>query len=533
MMDKGTRVVREVLRRRVDEDPDRRFVKCGSEEWITFGQMAERVERFAAGLAALGVEKGDRIGVISDTRDEVFTTILACAQAGAINLALNTYLKGDFLKYQLVDSGASVLVVDRAGWNAVRAFVQETAIKHVVLLDGVVEEVKGLSVLEFDEVMAIGIRVPEPDLNPQDLLGLLYTSGTTGDPKGCMLSHGYYTNVPTSYLAGDRVRPGDRVFTAFPFFHTAGQVIIFMSGLCGPAELVYEPRFSASTYMKRAREEEATVLWGVGAMALAVLAQPKSGDDALGAFRLAQFQPLAASRQVEFQERFNVPVITEGYGQTECVPITAGKLSDERHRSSIGRPADHLEVRLVDENDEPVLVGAVGEIVVRPRGPEVMFQGYWGKPEATLASRGNLWHHTGDFATQDEDGFVYFVDRKTDALRRRGENISSAAVENVIVAHPAIAAVAVVGVPAELTEDEVKAVIVVREGYELAPKELFEHCRESLPYFAMPRYIEFVDELPTNALGKIMKHLLRNGGVTSETIDFEALGLRIERHERR
>jgi carnitine-CoA ligase len=532
-MDSGMRVVREVLRRRASEEPDRRFVRCGTNDWITFGQVAGRVERLAAGFAALGVEKGDRIGVLSDTREEVFATILACSQAGAINLGLNTFLKGDFLKYQLNDSGATVLVADRAGWNAVKSFVLETAVRHVVLLDGGAEPVGRVSLHDFDEVMAIGTRVPEPDLSPRDLLGLLYTSGTTGDPKGCMLSHGYYTNVPRSYLAGDRVRPGDRIFTAFPFFHTAGQVIILMSGLIGPAELVYEPRFSASTYMKRARDEEATVLWGVGAMALALLAQPVSSDDTGGSFRLAQFQPLQADRQVEFEERFAVPVITEGYGQTECVPITASRLTDERRRGSVGRPVEHLEVRLVDENDEPVPPGTVGEIVVRPRRPEVMFQGYWAKPQATVKSFGNLWHHTGDFATQDADGFIYFVDRKTDALRRRGENISSAAVEGVIRQLPAIEAVAVVGVPSELIEDEVKAVIVLRAGAELTPAELFAHCKEKLPYFAVPRYVEYIDELPTNALGKIRKHLLRDRGITPETLDLEALDLRIERHERR
>ncbi len=532
-MDVGMRVVREVLRRRANEEPDRNFVKCGSDDWITFGDMAGRAERLAAGFAALGVEKGDRIGVLSDTREEVFATLMACSQAGAINLGLNTFLKGDFLKYQLVDAGVSVLVADRAGWNTVRPFVSETPLRHVILLDGEAEPVGGVAVHQFAEVMTIGTRVPEPDLSPRDLLGLLYTSGTTGNPKGCMLSHGNYTNVPSSYLASDRIRPGDRIFTAFPFFHTAGQIIILMSGLVAPLEVVYEPRFSASTYMKRAREEKATLLWGVGAMALAVLAQPESSDDATGSFRLAQFQPLRPDRQLEFKERFNVPVIAEGYGQTECVPITTSRLSDERRRGSVGRPVDHLEVQLVDENDEPVPVGTVGEIVARPRRPEVMFQGYWGKPQETVKSIRNLWHHTGDFATQDEDGFIYFVDRKSDALRRRGENISSAAVEGVIRTHPAVDTVAVVGVPSDFTEDEVKAVVVLHAGAELQPGELFEHCKDKLPYFAVPRYVEIVDELPTNALGKIRKYVLRENGITPNTVDLEALGFRIERHERR
>jgi carnitine-CoA ligase len=532
-MEFGQRVVRELLRSRAEATPDQRFVTCGG-DWITFGQIAERADRLAAGFAALGVVKGDRVAVLTDTRDEAMTTMLACSQAGAVNVALNTFLKGEFLRYQLVDSGASILVTDGPGWNTVRSMVRDTAIRHVILLDPEpADALPGVSLVDYGEAMTMGTAVPRPDLTPRDLLGLLYTSGTTGHPKGCMLSHGYYTNVPASYLAGDRLRPGDRIFSSFPFFHTAGQGIIFMAGLRGPVELVYEPRFSASTFMKRAAAAEATVLWGVGAMALAILAQPPSHDDPSGGFRLAQFQPLTEDRQLEFQRRFNVPVLTEGYGQTECVPITSSTLSDERRRGSVGRPVDHLEVRLVDENDEPVPAGTVGEIVVRPRRAEVMFQGYWGRPESTLAGWRNLWHHTGDYATQDADGFVYFVDRKTDALRRRGENISSAAVEGVIRRHAAVRDVAVVGVPAALTEDEVMAFVVVHDGAEITPKELFEHCRDELPYFAVPRFVEYLSELPTNALGKVTKHVLRKRGAGPAAIDFEVLGLRIERHERR
>ena len=517
---------------RAAEDPGRRFVKC-SGEWITFGQMSDLAERMAGGFAALGLVKGDRVGVISETRDEGFATIMGCAYSGTVNVGLNTFLKGEFLRYQLADSGATVLVLDRAGWRVVRPILQDTPVRHVVLLDGPDEGSPGVTLHDFRELLAVGVPASDPELGPTDLLGLLYTSGTTGDPKGCMLSHGYYTNVPLSYLVGDRIRPGDRVFTAFPLFHTAGQVIVFMTGLCGPAELVYEPAFHASTFMRRAAQEGATALFGVGAMALAILAQPKTPQDATRSFRVAQFQPLLPARQLEFQERFNTPMITEGYGQTECVPITVSRLGDERRRDSIGRPAEHLDVRIVDADDEPVPTGEIGEIVVRPRRPEVMYQGYWNKPEATLASTRNLWHHTGDFARQDGDGYFYFVDRKSDAIRRRGESISSFAVEAAIRTHPAVQNVAVIGVVSDMTEDEVKAILVLHEDGTLTPRELFDFCQDRMSYFAMPRYLEFRAELPVNPLGKVLKHKLRAEGVTPGTIDLHELGLQLERHQRR
>jgi carnitine-CoA ligase len=531
-MNGNDRVVRDVLRHRAETDPDRRFVKSTG-DWLTFGAMYQRAGALAGAFGELGLAKGDRVAILTDTRDEAFVSMLANAVAGTVNVALNTFLKGEFLRYQLIDSGATVAVLDRAGWRAMRPIVADTALRHVILLDGPDEAAAGVDLHQFDDLVALDRPAPDIALAPDDLLGLLYTSGTTGDPKGCMLSHGYYTNVPRSYCEGGRVRPGDRVFTAFPFFHTAGQILIFMSGLCDPAELVYEPQFHASTFMKRATEEQATVLWGVGAMALAVLAQPESPEDATRAFRVAQFQPLPPDRQLEFERRFNTPMITEGYGQTECVPITASKLSDPRRRESIGRPAEHLEVRLVDEQDEPVPVGQVGEIVLRPRRANVMFAGYWNKPEATLAASRNLWHHTADYARQDEDGYLYFVDRKSDALRRRGENISSFAVEAAIRAHPAVANVAVVGIPSELGEDEVKAVVVLHEGVPLTPEEFFDFCKDRMPYFAVPRFLDLRDQLPVNALAKVLKHSLRAEGIGPNTIDLVSLGLTVARDERR
>jgi crotonobetaine/carnitine-CoA ligase len=190
-------------------------------------------------------------------------------------------------------------------------------------------------------------------------------------------------------------------------------------------------------------------------------------------------------------------------------------------------------VRLVDDDDRDVLVGAVGEIVIRPREPDRMFMGYWNQPEATLAAFRNLWHHTGDSGKADEDGFITFVDRKKDALRRRGENVSSMEVEAALLGLPAVERAAVCAVPSELTEDDIKACVVLRAGATLTPQEFFDFARATLPYFAVPRYVEVLEALPQNAMGRIMKHVLRERGVTDATWDLDALGLVIARDERR
>jgi crotonobetaine/carnitine-CoA ligase len=236
-------------------------------------------------------------------------------------------------------------------------------------------------------------------------------------------------------------------------------------------------------------------------------------------------------RQVEFEERFGVPVAAESYGQTECIVIGIGDLREARRRGSAGRPARHLEVAIVDDDDNPLPAGQAGEIVVRPHKSNMMFKGYWNQPEATLETWRNLWHHTGDIGRQTEDGTLWIVDRKKDALRRRGENVSSIELEAAIRQHPEILDVAVHAVPSTLGDDEIKACIVA--GSELEPKELFHFFKSRLPYFAVPRYVEILEALPVNAVGRVRKQTLRERGVTTETWDFEALGMTVSRHERR
>jgi crotonobetaine/carnitine-CoA ligase len=292
--------------------------------------------------------------------------------------------------------------------------------------------------------------------------------------------------------------------------------------------------FSPRRLLEVARDLGATVTGGVGAMGAALLNFAPSDIDRAHNLRLAYYIPFTPEQQATLKERFGIPdVTTELYGQTECFPAVYNHLHGARNIASDGRAAEDLEVRLVDDEGNEVPVGEPGEITLRPKERHAMFKGYWRKPEATLEAFRDLWYHTGDYGRRDAEGFVSFVDRKRDALRRRGENVSSVELEGAIGAHPKIAEVAVHAIPSELSEDDIKACVVLNEGEELEPAEAFEFFKTELPYFAIPRYVEILPELPRNAVSRVMKHQLRERGVTDETWDLEKMGLTVGRSDRR
>lgn len=521
-----------LLRERGRKEGEKKFFKC-SGDWRTFGDVDAVTDRIGAGFNTAGINQGDRVVVIAANRDELIETFFACAKTGAIQVPLNIFLKGDFLAYQVHDSDAQFAVVDAAGWEGLRPILDRTALKHIFALDAIDNVPAGITVTDFAALKSSDGPAPDVELGSADILSILYTSGTTGMPKGCMLPNGYYRHVPYQYLRDGKYAPGDRLITAWPFFHTSAQVLALMLALAVPAELVLLQSFSASAFMDTARAEGATVALGVAAMALAILKQPVRPDDGdPGKLRDMYFLPLAAEAQDEMAARFNVRVFGEGYGQTECMPMV--HMHDaNRRRSACGVETEDFELGIMDDNGNLLPAGSVGEIVSRPRWGNIMYAGYWRKPEATLGEMAQYWHHTGDLGRLDDDGYLYFVDRKQQSMRRRGENVSSIELEAAIRKHPAVDEVAVHAVPSDLSEDEIKAVIIARGGEAPDLGELFEYFVGSLPYFAVPRYVEFRRELPVNAMGRVMKHLLKAEGITPETIDLTASGFVIKKSQRR
>jgi crotonobetaine/carnitine-CoA ligase len=525
------RTVAQILRSRAATSPNAPIVKC-ADEWITLGDLDERSDRAAAGLVSLGVEPGDRIGFFLTTSEELLVLLFACFKVGGVYVPVNIYLKGQFLEYQLADSGTTVLIVDDAGLDAALAVSEATEVAHMVLVGKAAGELPP-HVVRYDELLSGETDVPDRNRQPRELAAILYTSGTTGAPKGCMLPEGYLVQLPRAQREGGWIEPGDRVFTSFPMFHISG-VSAVLSALINEASVCFAPTFSASTFMTTAKAEGATVIYGVGSMAHAILAQPPSPRDAEQAMRMALWVPLAPEIQDEFESRFRTPVVCDAYGQTEVSPFCMSSVDGQRRRGSVGRCVSYLEIAVVDDDGMEVPHGTVGEIVVRPASPDVFFfLGYWNKPEATAESFRNLWHHTGDSGHVDDDGYVFFVDRKKDSVRRRGENVSSFEVEAAIIQHPAVEAVAVTAVPSPMGEDDIRASVVLAEGADLTPQEIFEFFRDHLPYFAIPRYVDVRDSLPVNALNKVMKNELRQAGVPADAWDLEALGMTVPRDERR
>jgi crotonobetaine/carnitine-CoA ligase len=456
----------------------------------TLDEALAEAERLSGALHARGVRKGDRVATILPNCIEHVDLIFACARLGAIHVPTNVFLKGEFLRYQLDDATPSLVIADDAGLAASREIGAE----------GIRPDD-----LRSDEAP------PSVELAPGDTMSIIYTSGTTGMPKGCMLPYGYHVQQDNSLLD---YRAGDVLYTALPLFHGWARGMLFAAWRYGLA-FHLDAEFSATNALQRMRETKATVFSGVGAMGLAMLAQPAQPTDTDNDLRVAFMIPFAADAERAFTDRFGPRVQSQMYGQTETGAITFTPLAEPGKPGTIGKPSPTYDVTLADDQ----------EVLVKEKRPATMYKGYWPRAERPE------WHHTGDLARIDDDGYFVFVDRKKDALRRRGENVSSVQLEAAIASHAKIAEAAVVAVAADLSEDEIKACLVVTDP--VTPDELFAFFRETLPYFAIPRYVEVVEALPKTATMRVQKHLLRAAGVTAATWDFEALGLVVAREQRR
>ena len=529
MSDFELETIAEVLDHQTEAFGTETFVACDDRS-LSYQELRERSLRLAGGLARLGLQPGDRVAILSENSLEFIVSFFACARLGLVQVPLNVFLRGEFLRYQLEDSGSVAAIVDALGLEAIQALEPTIQLAHVIVAgefaggDG-----EGLS---FGRVEESDPPTDLPALRSSDTAAIVYTSGTTGMPKGCVIPHGMFTQVYPIHQGAGYIVPGDRLLTPSPMFHMGFLAGMLATSLCSGASIWCTRKFSASTFLQTAREIRATVIYAVGSVGMLILAQAPSPEDRKPSnLRVALLTPMPAQSQLDFEKRFGVPVVAENYGQSECIVIGIGGIDQPRQRGSAGQPASFVDVAIVDEHDHPVTRGEVGEIVVRPRQSDMMFKGYWNDPEATLEAWRNLWHHTGDLARQSADGTLWIIDRKKDSIRRRGENVSSIELEGAIGRHPEVQAVAVHAVASEWGDDEIKACIVARN--ELDPAEMFAFFKRELPYFAVPRYVELMEALPVNAVGRVRKQTLRERGLTSETWDFEALGMTVSRDERR
>jgi crotonobetaine/carnitine-CoA ligase len=371
-----------------------------------------------------------------------------------------------------------------------------------------------------------------PAVSPRDISMLVYTSGTTGNPKGVQVTHQMYVAAGQGFAHWTRATSTDRFFTCLPYFHANAQYYSTMGAMASRATLVVADRFSASRFWDQVREARATVVNFIGMMMPVLAKQAESDRDRENPVRLFYGSPAFPPEFLSaFQERFDVNIIV-GFGMTETCFGTIERLGEERRPKSCGQPREYPhpsfanEVRIVDDGGNPLPAGTPGEITVRN---PVTMSGYWRDQEQTRLALREGWLFTGDLGWLDLDGFLYFVDRKKDVIRRRGENISSQEVEDVIKRHPSVLDCAVLAVPSDLGEDEVKAYVTPRLGGGISPEEIVLWCAEHLAYFKVPRYIEVRDEFPRTPSLRVRKDILRQEreDLVAGCFDREAAGIRL------
>jgi crotonobetaine/carnitine-CoA ligase len=392
-------------------------------------------------------------------------------------------------------------------------------------MDGgdVPSEARGVPVAEYP---GWGDAVDPAAIGPGDTIAILYTSGTTGPSKGVCCPHAqfYWWGVNTAAILD--VRQDDVLYTCLPLFHT-NALNTFVQALLHGARFELGPRFSASRFWSRLVDAEATVTYVLGAMVSILAKRPPGIHDRAHRVRAALAPATPPDLFPVFEERFGVRLL-DGHGMTET-NVVLGPRDGEQRPGAMGRVLPGFEAKVVDEDDVEVPDGEAGELVMRADEPFAFATGYWGLPQQTVEAWRNLWFHSGDRVIRDADGYFRFVDRIKDAIRRRGENVSAWEVEQVLQSHPDVAAAAVIPVPSDLGEDDVMACVVARPGAVLDHVELLRHCEPRLAYFAVPRYVEILDELPLTENGKVRKFVLRARGVTDATWDREAAGYELSR----
>lgn len=513
----------ELVRRAAVDHPERTVVSFVDGASYTAADLWRSVLSVAAGLHDQGVREGDRVGLMLENRVEFLETWLAAHVLGLIAVPINVALRGPSLAHILRLTEPSLIVCELELLQRLDAASMSAEIRPARFVVGVAgPEVSGT----FASLRAAPLP-SLPEVSTCDPCCIMYTSGTTGPSKGVI-----WTQRMTLHIAGvvrESMKYGadDILYTCLPLFHGNALTTSFVPALLAGAPIVVGRRFSASTFWMDVVRSRATATNLLGVMAPILLSREPSPDERAHRLRTALVIPAPARHYPLMKERFGLS-ITEAYGQVDLGMVLWNALDDPKP-GSCGRPTRGYECRLGDARDDEVNIGDVGELLVRWATPNTASHGYWKNPEATAAAFRNLWFHTGDLMRCDQEGWFYFVDRTKDTIRRRGENISSIEVEAAALAHPDVLEAAAYAIPSALSEDEVALAIVVRSGASFDPHALLSFMEPNLPYFALPRFVRLLSELPRTQTEKIQKGLLRADGVTGDIWDRESVGYVVPR----
>jgi crotonobetaine/carnitine-CoA ligase len=520
------RVLPTLLQRQSERYADVLLHACGDGRW-TYRALRDVAAGYAGTLAQAGLKRGDRAAILSSNRPQFIPVFLGCGWAGIVSVPINVAARGFQLQHILSNSGARLLVIEAESLGALDGLdFAALSLERIWVIGEAARPDRLPQAVAFTALPPPGEPVPPSNFGPDEPLTVLYTSGTTGLSKGVICPHAqfFWWGVYTGRQLG--VREGDVLHTPLPLFHTNALNCFFQALLHGATQVV-EQRFSVSNFWSAMNTSGATVTYLLGAMVQMLLSRPAEAAETSHRVRVALAPAAPGPASEEFLKRTGV-VLLDGFGSTESNAVIASTV-EERRPGFAGKLADGFEARIVDENDNPLPDGEAGELVLRASEPFAMASGYLGMPDKTVETWRNLWLHTGDRLVRSEDGYYRFIDRMKDAIRRRGENISSYEVEQVLQAHPDVAIAAVFPVSADLAEDEVMAALVPREGRVLDPVAIVKFCEGRMSYFAIPRFIDVVSDLPRTENGKVKKYALRERGRTGGTWDRERAGIVLRR----
>lgn len=526
------RVLTKIIEDKARQYPDH-VVFQFRDDPITLGELNDEINKAANGFLELGVKQGDKVAIMLPNCPEFLYSWFALNKIGAVEVPINVALKGTGLIYQIDQSDCVVLVADTGYVDRLQEISDDLKkVNHIVFTDKLAGGVatpnwKGFESLTYKELTDREGTTPTISVHFSDIASILYTSGTTGVSKGVMMSHNYWYDIWSESVKYSRYTEDDILYTGLPFFHGNAQGITIGPAILADAKAVIVERFSATQLWDDCRRWNCTEANYIGGIIPILLKQDPKEDDGDNPVRLMVGAAAPADEWHTFQERFNTKLL-EVYGMTECYCCLASPY-DEPRAGSCGKAITGWNVKIVDDNDNETEPGTVGEFVAQPQRMFVGSTGYYNKPADTLDLFKNFWMHTGDLGRMDEDGYFYFEDRKKQAIRRRGENISSFEVESVISSNPAVMESCVVGVPSELGEEEVKAVIVLKEGQQLTEEEIIHWCEPRMAYFAIPRYIAIRDSLPKTPSERVEKFKIKTEGITADCWDREEAGIVLKR----
>ncbi len=473
---------------------------------ITYAALHERVNRVAHALVALGVDRGDRVGLFLPNIPEFAVVYLATQKVGAVAVSANVMLTADELRYLMQDSGCCVVFTAAALAQAWQPLLTDGVLKaeRVVLCEG---DHAGLRTLRDLQAMTTSSTFPAREMEANEPAAILYTSGTTGRQKGATLSHGNLISNSHAAVHTEGMTPDDRLLLFLPLFHVFGQNAILNSALQGAATVVLQRRYDPQGTPELIERQQVTMFFAVPTIYIGLLnagIEPRRFSSVRYYFSAAATMPVDVARR--WQELFGRPIF-EGYGLTETSPFASYNHGWAHRAGSVGTPIENVEIAIVDAEDRQVEPGTWGEICIK--GPNVML-GYWNRPEETAEALRGGWFHSGDIGYLDEDGYCYIVDRTKDMINSAGFKIWPREVEEVLFEHPAVRECAVVGLPDDIKGEIPAVFIVLREGVTMTAEELDTYCRERIAAYKVPRHVEFVDALPKNATGKILKRVLRD-----------------------